>query len=453
MNIQNHSFLNAHMDWQRSDFPTNFEFGVATSAYQIEGSQFGGCGESHWDRYAAKSGNVVGNEHGGIACDHYNRWEEDLNLIQQLGVDSYRFSTSWARIMPYGKGQPNAKGLAFYDRLIDGMLARGISPNLTLYHWELPMTLADKGGWCNRDTAYRFADFSELICSRYGDRVDRFATINEPWCVSWLSHFLGLQAPGKTSLEAAALSMHHILLAHGLSIQAMRSLNQRNLGIVLNFEHAQPADDSERAILATERHDAIINRWFLEAITKKQYPEPALEGLGDYLPESYSEDMDIIGQPIDWLGINYYTRQLIAHEDGCGFPATKTVLGPRPKTAMDWEIYPEGLGQLLPRIAEQVGADMPLYITENGLATNEPIIDGRSQDGLRLDFFNQHLAEVKGAIDKGLNIKGYTAWSLMDNYEWSFGYDKRFGLIHIDFETLKRTPKASYYAWQKSMQS
>ncbi|MFN3606301.1 MAG: family 1 glycosylhydrolase, partial [Cypionkella sp.] len=297
------------MQLTRYDFPENFLFGAATAAYQIEGTAKGGCGPSHWDTFAATPGNVAGAEDGAMACDHYTRWPQDLDLMAAAQMDAYRFSTSWARVMPDGKTL-NPEGVDFYDRLVDGMLARGLRPFQTLYHWDLPSALADKGGWANRDTAHRFADYAGAITQVLGDRVASIATINEPWCVAWLSHFLGAHAPGLRDIRAAARAMHHILLAHGLGVQNLRSMGQQNLGIVLNFEHASPASDSAADHAAADRADAIFNRWFIQAIAKASYPQAALDGLGPHMPQGWQEDMATIAAPIDFLGVNYYTRHI-----------------------------------------------------------------------------------------------------------------------------------------------
>lgn len=431
----------------RASFPEGFLFGVATAAYQIEGSRFGGCGPSHWDTFAATPGNVVRAEDGATACDHYHRWPEDLDLIRAGGFDAYRFSTSWARVMPDGR-RPNPEGLNFYDRLVDGMVERGLRPFLTLYHWDLPAALADQGGWANRDTCHRFADYAACVQARIGDRVETTATINEPWCVAWLSHFLGAHAPGLRDIRAAARAMHHILLAHGLAMEQLRAAGQRNLGIVLNFDHATPASDAPGDLRAAAVQDAIFNRWFIEAITRQTYPAEALEGLLAHLPARWEADMALIGQPLDWLGVNYYTRHLHADAPGTAWPATRDVPGPLPKTQMGWEIYPEGLEHFLTRLARDHVGDLPLYVTENGMANAD--LAGVDDEG-RIAFVARHLEAAQRAMAAGANLRGFFYWSLLDNYEWAEGYDKRFGLVHVDFRTLARTPKASYHALRRAL--
>jgi beta-glucosidase len=438
------------MTLSRFDFPDGFLFGAATAAYQIEGSSFGGCGSSHWDTFSATPGNVVRAEDGARACDHYNRWQDDLDLLRQANMDGYRFSTSWSRVMPDGR-TPNPEGLDFYDRLVDGMLERGIKPFQTLYHWEMPSALADKGGWTNRDVASWFADFSECITRRIGDRVTAIATINEPWCVAWLSHFMGIHAPGLRDIRAAARAMHHVLLAHGASVERLHGMGQKNLGIVLNFDYAQPASDRPEDVAAADRWDGIFNRWFIEGITKGTYPAAVLEGLGPHMPDRWQDDMALIGQKLDWLGVNYYTRHINAHAEGQPWPHLRDVAGTLPKTQMGWEIYPDGLHHFLTRMARDYVGDLPIYVTENGMANADTIDGGKIDDKVREDFLWAHLAATKRAIADGANVKGFFYWSLLDNYEWAEGYEKRFGLVHVDFDTLARVPKSSYHALARAL--
>ena len=433
------------MDFTRADFPEGFLFGAATSSYQIEGHGFGGAGSTHWDTFAATPGNVVRAEHGQVACDHYHRWEDDLDLLKVGNFDVYRFSTSWARVLPEGRGTPNAEGLDFYDRLVDGLLERGLKPAVTLYHWELPSPLADLGGWRNRDIADWFAEFTEVIMDRIGDRVWSAAPINEPWCVGWLSHFLGQHAPGLRDIRATARAMHHVLLAHGRSIQAMHAVGVPNLGAVCNFEYAEPADDSREAEQAAATYDAYYNRFFLSGIFRGRYPAEALAGLEPHLPAGWEDDFATISTPVDWCGLNYYTRKLIAPNND-PWPSHEEVEGPLPKTAMGWEIYPDGLYHFLKRTHEDYTQGLPLYVTENGMANPDVIRDGAIDDQVRIDYLAAHLRRVRLAISEGVPVRGYFTWSLMDNYEWALGYEKRFGLVHVDFDSLQRTPKASYHA-------
>ncbi|MEO0484307.1 MAG: GH1 family beta-glucosidase [Pseudomonadota bacterium] len=429
----------------RADFPDGFRFGAATAAYQIEGHKFGGAGPCHWDTWAAVPGNVVRAEDGATACDHYHRYEEDLDILKAGGFDAYRFSASWSRVMPDGRGAVNAEGLDFYDRLTDAILERGLEPHLTLYHWELPAALGDLGGWRNPDIANWFADYTEVIAGRIGDRMSSIATLNEPWCVAWLGHFIGRHAPGIADIRAAARAMHHVMKAHGTSMTRLREMGLGNLGIVLNMEHAAPATDSAADIAAAGRHDAIYNRWFIEAITKGNYPEEALEGLAPHMPEGWKDDMAEISQPMDWLGINYYSRVLFTDAPDEPWPSFTASRGDLPKTQMDWEIYPEGLTGFLTRMKDRYVGDMPIMVTENGMAWADEVENGAVYDPERQSFVTDHLNAARDAIAQGVNLTGFFYWSLLDNYEWAFGYEKRFGLIHVDFETLERTPKSSYH--------
>jgi len=434
------------MDFKRTDFPDGFVFGAATAAYQIEGHAFGGAGSTHWDTFSATPGNVVRAENGDRACDHYHMYEGDLDILKEAGFDGYRFSTSWARVMPEGRGEVNQEGLDYYDRLVDGMLERGLKPFQTLYHWEMPSALADLGGWTNRDVARWIADYTEVITRRIGDRVHSVATINEPWCVSFLSHFLGHHAPGQRDVRATARAMHHVNLAHGAMMERLRDMGQKNLGIVLNFDRALPADDSAGSIEAARVQDAIFNRWFIEAITKGTYPQEVLNGLGKHMPDGWQDDMALINRPLDWLGVNYYTRGLYVPDPTIPWPSLKPVSGPLPKTQMGWEIFPDGLHHFLTRMARDYVGDLPIFVTENGMAWDDHVENGAIYDPERTAFVSDHMKATLRAIEDGANVQGFFYWSLLDNYEWALGYEKRFGIIHVDFETLKRTPKASYHA-------
>lgn len=439
------------MTLSRAAFPADFRFGAATAAYQIEGTHFGACGRSHWDKFAAEGG-TFNQENGDIACAHYDLWPQDLDLVKRAGFDAYRFSIAWPRIQPEGRGKPLTEGLDFYDRLVDGMLERGLEPFATLYHWDLPLTLAEKGGWRNRDTALRFADYTAHVCERLGDRLSSVATINEPWCVAWLSHFVGAHAPGMRDLSAAAKAMHNILVAHAESVKVMRELDQPNLGIVLNMEYSNPASESEADRYAAQIHDGIYNRWFIEALSKGRYPADIVEYLGPHLPDGWQDDMAGIAAPLDWLGINYYTRSNHA-DDGTGvFPFGRTVTGPLPKSSMGWETYPEGLEFFLKRTQADYTGDLPLYVTENGTARHDVLTDDGVDDAGRCDYFSRHLEAVHGALASGVPVKGYFAWSLLDNFEWAFGYKERFGIIHVDYKTQKRTPKTSYHMFRKFLE-
>jgi beta-glucosidase len=424
----------------RKDFGPNFVFGAATAAYQIEGGQTDGRGASIWDTFATTPGNVKNRDTGINACDHYHRWSEDLDLLRDGGFDAYRFSFAWPRIIPEGTGAINQAGLDFYDRLIDGMLARNLKPFATLYHWDLPSALMDKGGWMNRDIAGWFADYAALIAQKYGDRLHTVATINEPWCVAFLSHYLGIHAPGYRDIRAAARAMHHILFAHGTAIGALRAEGAKNLGIVTNLQKSEPASDKDEDVAAAEIIDGVFNRWYLDGLYKGRYPTDIVAALGPHLPANFEADMAVVSAPLDWAGINYYSRSLatgLTPTDNPLWP--RTVPGPGETNDLGWEIYPKGLADLLVRVSRDY-TKVPLYVTENGMSQND--------DDRRIAFYDAHLKAVLDAQREGADVRGYFAWSLLDNYEWAEGYSSRFGIVHVDYETQKRTPKGSYRAFQ-----
>lgn len=436
--------------FKRSDFPRDFTFGAATAAYQIEGHAFGGAGRTHWDDFAATPGNVPRGESGAIACDHYHRMEEDLDLLKGAGLDAYRFSASWARVLPDGRGAINAQGLDFYDRLVDGLLERDIKPMLTLYHWEMPSALADLGGWRNRDVASWLADYACILMDRLGDRIWKTATINEFWCVSFLSHFLGHHAPGLRDIRATARAMHHVLLAHGTTVQALRAAGIDQIGAVCNFTYPQPASEAAEDVEATATFDDYYNNFFLSGIFRREYPRRIVKALGPHFPDAWQQDLEVIGAPIDWFGVNYYTREIIGHAPG-PWPALRSVEGPLPKTQMGWEIHPEGLHHFLRRCHDDFSGDLPLYVTENGMASADTVAGGAVDDAARIEYLRRHIAAARQAMAEGVPLEGYFIWSLMDNFEWAFGFEKRFGLVHVDFDTLERTPKASYHALKAAL--
>ena len=423
----------------RRDFGPDFVFGTATAAYQIEGGQTDGRASSIWDTFGATQGNVKGRATGAVACDHYNRWPEDLDLIRDGGFDAYRFSFAWPRLIPEGTGARNELGFDFYDRLIDGMLERGIKPFGTLYHWDLPSALQDRGGWMNRDIANWFADYAAQVGQRFGDRLHALATINEPWCVAWLSHYLGVHAPGYRDIRAAARAMHHVLLAHGSGLAALRTEGVRNLGIVLNVEKAEPGGDSVADIEAAAMGDDIFNGWYLGGVLKGAYPDTLTRRLEPWLPADHERDMATISAGLDWLGINYYTRGLYVADSANEMFGIGRAEGALEKNDLGWEIYPQGLADMLVRVSRDY-TDLPLYVTENGMSEDD--------DARRVAYYDAHLDAVRQARLQGANVKGYFAWSLIDNYEWAEGYTSRFGIVHVDYETQKRTPKGSYRAFQ-----
>ena len=432
-------------------FPENFIFGTATSSYQIEGNDFGGAGKSHWDQFAKVDGMVFNSEHGQIACNHVKHWKEDLQLVSDAGFGAYRFSFSWPRIIPEGRGALNPEGLSFYDKLLDQMLEFNLKPFGTFYHWDLPISLANLGGWTNRDIAKYFADYSEVLMKKFGDRLYSVATINEPWCVAWLSYYLGVHAPGLKDIAAAAKAMHFVLLAHGYGMEVIRSFSHKNAGIVLNKAAVEGSSEKSEDINAAALYEEIHNSWFSDAVFKSKYPKNLLNILDNHMPDKYEEDLKIIGSPLDWLGINYYTRNLIKFDRKDKIFQLTNIVGPEDKTDMNWEVYPEGLRKIIEKEVTRYDLDIPIHITENGMANKDIPLEGIVDDQKRIDYYFLHLQEVKSLIEKGYNIKSYFAWSLLDNYEWSFGYSKRFGLVYVDFESKKRIKKKSWYEFAKNL--
>ena len=432
-------------------FPKDFIFGTATSSYQIEGNGFGNSGKSHWDQFAKIDGMVFNSQDGRIACNHIEYWEKDLQLVSDAGFSAYRFSFSWPRLMPDGNQSLNQKGISFYDKLIDKMLELDLKPFGTFYHWDLPIYLADIGGWAKRDTAKYFADYSEVLMKNFGDRLYSVATINEPWCVAWLSHYLGVHAPGLKDIQCTARAMHYIVLAHGYAMEVIRSYSHKNAGIVLNKAAVESYSDKPEDIDAANLYEEIHNSWFSDAVFNSKYPEKLLHILHEHMPNEYEEDLKIIGTPLDWLGINYYTRNLIKFDRMDKTFQLTDVEGPLEKTDMNWEVYPEGLTKIIENEVEQYNIDIPIHITENGMANKDFYIGGKVDDQKRIDYYFLHLQEVKTLIEKGYKIRSYFAWSLLDNFEWSFGYSKRFGLVYVDFESQKRIKKKSWYEFAKHL--
>jgi len=420
-------------------FPPDFVWGVATSAFQIEGAAFeDGKGESIWDRFCRVPGVIADASNGDVACDHYHRLDADLDLIAGLGVDLYRFSVAWPRVQPLGEGAWNEKGLAFYDRLVDGLLARGVAPHLTLNHWDLPQALQDKGGWASRDTVHRFVDYALGIQRRLGDRLAAITTHNEPWVVAVLGHEEGTFAPGLKSRRIATQVAHHLLLSHGLAVRALRAEGATaKLGLVLNMAHQMPLTESPADQAQARLDDARGRRWYADPVFKGCYPAEILAELGADAPVVEPGDMEIIATPIDYLGINYYSRALSS-------AAGPIEAGdkPYPKTDMGWEIYPDGLRELLLTLHREYTLP-PTYITENGGAFPDAATDGQVHDADRTDYLATHINAVAEALAAGVPMAGYMVWSLMDNFEWSSGYAKRFGIVHVDYDTLARTPKDS----------
>lgn len=453
---------------QTRPVPTDFVLGAATAAYQIEGARHeDGRTDSIWDTFSHAPGAVVDGDTGDVACEHYHRHAADVALMSSLGLQSYRFSTSWDRVCPDG-GAVNAKGLDFYERLVDSLLEAGIAPWLTLYHWDLPQALEDRGGWTSRETVDRFVDYSLAVHDRLGDRVRTWTTLNEPFCAAFLGYTAGMHAPGRTSPADGLAAAHHLMLAHGRVVQELRARDASlELGLTLNFTVADPLDPSDpRDVDAARRVDAQMNRIFLDPVFRGAYPPDLLDdvrhlGLEDHIMDG---DLEVISTPIDVLGVNYYNGEAIGHEPPAAaradslnggrftrspFPAADDAhRHPRglPVTAMDWEIQPDGLTRLLVRLHEEYAgpAGVTLHVTENGAAFDDvPDEDGFVDDRGRTAYVRSHLGAILDAVDAGVPVRGYFYWSLLDNFEWAWGYAKRFGIVRVDYDTQVRTPKAS----------
>ncbi|MEU9391695.1 GH1 family beta-glucosidase [Streptomyces sp. NPDC048324] len=426
-------------------FPRDFLWGTATAAYQIEGAVAeDGRSPSIWDTYSHTPGKVEGDDNGDVACDHYHRWREDIGLMRRLGTNAYRLSVAWPRVVPGGDGPVNPKGLAFYDELIDALLEAGITPFVTLYHWDLPQVLQDRGGWPERDTALAFADYASAVAERLGDRVTQWATLNEPLCSAWIGHLEGRMAPGLTDLTAAVRASYHLLLGHGLAVDAIRAAApSAQVGIVTNLSTVHAATDRDEDVAAARRQDGHINRWWLDPVYGRGFPADMREVYGVELPEREG-DLAKIAAPLDWHGLNYYMPSIVADDPSAPAPRVRSVrrLGV-PRTGMDWEIDASGLETLLLRLTDEYPIRR-LYVTENGSAYPDVVRpDGTVDDPERTEYLEQHLAACASAVRKGAPLAGYFAWSLLDNFEWAYGYDKRFGLVHVDYETQKRTIKGT----------
>lgn len=432
-------------------FPDGFLWGAATSAYQIEGSPLAdGAGPSIWHRFAHTPGHVANGDTGDVACDHYRRYARDVDLMHDLGLTAYRFSISWSRVLPAGRGAVNSRGLGFYDRLIDRLLQAGIRPVVTLYHWDLPAALDDAGGWCARDVADWFADYARVAVRAFGDRVAMWATLNEPWVVVDGGYVHGALAPGHRSLAEAGQATHNLLRAHGAGIQAIRAEGGAQAGLVVNIEPKYPASDRPDDVAATRRADAYMNRQYLDPVMLGSYPEELGEIFGGAWPDIRAGDFDLIRQPLDFLGVNYYTRAVTCADPSAKPTGARRVIqADRLHTEVGWEVYPAGLTDALLWLGSRYGR-LPLYVTENGAAFADPPVasDGTLDDPLRVAYLMEHLRAARRAIDAGADLRGYFVWSLLDNFEWCEGYTKRFGLFHVDYATQLRTPKASarFYA-------
>ena len=427
----------------------DFLYGVATSSFQIEGDRSGRL-DSIWDTFCSQSNTIEDNSNGDVACQHVEKWQEDVALIAGLGVDAYRLSISWPRVVN-SDGSVNDIGMQFYVNLVDELVKRNIKVFVTLYHWDLPQYLEDNGGWLNRDTATAFAHYTELVTSALGDKVYSYATLNEPFCSAYLGYELGIHAPGKTGVANGRQAAHNLLLAHGLGMKVLREKCPNSLnGIVLNFSTCHSATDSQADMLAAKLADEYHNRWYLQPIIEGTYPDICQQLPNEQQPDIHEGDMDIISQPIDFLGINFYTRTVYkATEDGWF-----DVVEPKnvPLTSMGWEITPDAFTEILVGLNDRYSLP-PIYITENGAAMNDEMVNGEVVDTERVDYFNSHLNAVHNAVKAGVNIQGYFAWSLMDNFEWALGYTKRFGIVYVDYDTQKRTLKHSGIAFQELVKS
>jgi len=448
------------------EFAPGFLIGSATAAYQVEGAAHeDGRGPSIWDTFSHTPGRVVNGDTGDIADDHYHRLDADLDLMAHLGLEAYRFSIAWSRVQPTGSGGSNEQGLSFYNRLVDGLLVRGIRPIATLYHWDLPQALEDAGGWPERDTAYRFADYAALVGDSLGDRVHTWTTLNEPWCSAYLGYGSGAHAPGRTRGEDALAAVHHLNLAHGLGLEALRSVvsNDPQYSVTLNFHVLRPGtEDPDESADAIRRIDALANRAFTGPLLRGAYPQDLLEDTHGVTDWQFvrSGDLEIAHQPLDFLGVNYYSTATV--RDWTGRAAKQNADGHKPSngtpwpgsehvefvqqagpfTAMGWNIAPEGLEDLLVSLHEQF-PEQPLMITENGAAFDDEVVDGRVNDTRRVDFLHRHFVAAHRAIQRGVDLRGYLVWSLLDNFEWAYGFTKRFGIVHVDYDSLVRTIKDS----------
>jgi beta-glucosidase len=427
-------------------FPEGFVWGAATAAYQIEGAvREDGRGPSIWDTFSHTPGKTLNGDTGDVACDHYHRVPEDVALMGELGLGAYRFSVAWPRVFPDGAGRPNAAGLDFYRRLVETVRAAGIEPFLTLYHWDLPQALQDAGGWANRDTAKRFGEYAHAVATALGGGVHRWITLNEPWVAAFLGHLTGDHAPGTRDLRTALAAAHHLLLAHAEATAALRAELRAGdeVGITLNLAPVEPAGDANADAEAADRQDAYLNRWFLDPLFRGSYPADLLARFGDDAPPIEPGDPERIAAPLDFLGVNYSFRSVVAHDPAAPPVGARQVTPPgRPTTATGWEIYPEGLFETLSRVGRDY-APPALYVTENGAAFPDRLVDGAVDDPEREAYLHDHLLQAYRAIEAGVPLRGYFAWSLMDNFEWAFGYARRFGLVHVDYATQTRTIKRS----------
>lgn len=435
-------------------FPQGFKWGAATAAYQIEGAyREDGRGLSIWDTFSRIPGKVKNGDTGDVACDSYHRYPEDIELMKKLGIGAYRFSVSWPRVIPDGSGEINSKGLAYYRDFVDRLLDAGIEPYCTLYHWDLPQALQDKGGWANRETIDAFVRYAEVMFETFNGKIKHWITLNEPWCVSFLSNYLGVHAPGNRDLQLAVNIGHHLLVAHGKTVKRFRELGiAGQIGYAPNVTWIDPYSRSNPDdIAAADRERAWFVEWFMDPVFKGTYPDFMVDWFKRKGAELHLQpgDMETIREPIDFMGINYYTGHVVRHAQGGGLFDSETIDLGYTRTDIGWPIYPEGFNNVLQFIANRYG-QIPLYITENGACYNHEPENGRVKDQERIDYLRKHLIQLNRALASGVNLKGYFVWSLLDNFEWAEGYSMRFGIVHVDYNTLERTPKDSFY-WYKQI--
>ena len=432
------------MTVSRDLFPKDFKWGVATSSFQIEGAHDrDGKGPSIWDTFCDVEGKIADASNGHVACDHYERWPEDIELISRLGVDAYRFSMSWPRVQPDGQGAWNEAGFAFYDQLISALAQRGIEMHLTLNHWDLPQALQDQGGWASREVCVHFERYAVEVARRFGHRVHSICTHNEPWVIAILGYEQGIFPPGMQSRKQAMRAVHHLLLSHGMAVKAMRDLGLTTaMGIVLNLSPIYPASDDPQDVAKSKIDDGLILRLYMDALFKGEYPQDVIDHLGDDAPPVQPGDLATIAQHNDFLGVNYYTRNFSSSGNPWDVSSTGNTV-----TDMGWEVYPQGLTELLCRLHHDYQPER-LWVTENGSAFKDQVIDGEVNDPQRLAYLRDHIAATYEAMAQGVPVEAYFAWSLMDNFEWASGYAKRFGLVHVDFATQKRTFKNSALWYQ-----
>ncbi len=443
--------------------PDGFRFGASTAAYQIEGAVHeDGRGPSVWDTFCAEPGRISDGSSGEVACDHYHRYPEDVALMQGLGLGGYRLSIAWPRIQPAGSGRANPEGLAYYDRLVDSLLEAGVRPMATLFHWDLPQALQDRDGWLNRDTAERFAEYAALVAMRLGDRVEHWCPVNEPNVVTMLGHALGVHAPGKQLMFDALPVAHHLLLGHGRAVAALRAVGATSVGTANNHSPVWPASDAPADVAAAELYDVLWNRIFSDSMLLGRYPD----GIAELMPGPVEEDLEVIHAPVDFYGLNYYNPTRIADPASPlpADPGLEAVLTERgapfkmvrvegyPRTAFDWPVVPDGLRETLVGLRAMYGDALPpVYVTESGCAYDDVVdADGAVHDPDRIAYLDAHLRAVAQAVDEGVDVRGYYTWSLLDNFEWAEGFSKRFGLVHVDYETQQRTPKDSYW-WYRDL--